>query len=276
MYAGSTLKQLRTLDMWFGAHQKLDRMARRRLQTMLPTTPSMTFPHIKTILQFEGIDGPDGIKRKTPAQDEPWHFFDPHDEEDTQILHDIHGHYTSLVEALRANNQTRAGFHAAWLAHAVVDGLTPAHHYPYENELIRLRGGKGIESRTSPKEKILMPGDTVRKQLRNNWEMWGDKGLLATHLSFEIGVALLVLPVRTKTADRTPLSVAPLKKQSYRDFFLSQAQAVTHLKLYEQFYESGWTLKMANRVRRELVPIIVDTLTLIWYAAAREAQGVRS
>jgi hypothetical protein len=29
---------------------------------------------------------------------------------------------------------TERAFQAAWLAHAVVDGLTPAHHYPYESE----------------------------------------------------------------------------------------------------------------------------------------------
>ena len=42
--------------------------------------------------------------------------------------------------------------------------------------------------------------------------------------------------------------------------------------IYEQFYKSGWTPKLAKVVRRELVPMIVNTVTLVWYAAAAEAK----
>lgn len=253
--------------MWFGAHQKIDRLARRKFELDATKGAAQLFPATKQILQFEGHNGPDAIKRKTPAQDEPWHYYDPYDETDTQILDIIAEHYENLVSALREENKTRASFEAAWLAHAVVDGLTPAHHYPYEQELKRLRGGKGIESRTSAKEKLVMPGDTMREKLRNNWQMWGDKGLLATHIAFEAGVALVILPLRFSRMSFTPRP----KRVNYLDFFKSQAAVVAELKLYEQFYSSAWTPNLAKRVRRELVPVIVSTVAYIWQSAAESA-----
>src|SRR5436190_16657511 len=126
MYSGTTLTKLSGRLM--GAHQKIDRIARRHLTTLTDT--DVPFPTIKNILHFEGKNGPDGIKRKSPAQDEPWHFFSPFDDTDSKIVKLINEHYDKLVEQLKADNQERAAFEAAWLAHTLVDGLTPAHYYP--------------------------------------------------------------------------------------------------------------------------------------------------
>lgn len=268
MYSGSTMKQTARFDAWFGAHQKIDRTARRHLELVLP---GCNFPRRKDVLRFEGMDGPDGIKRKTPAKDEPWHYYDPEDADDTKIIEIISEHYKQLVGALKAQNETRASFEAAWLAHAVVDGLTPAHHYPYEEELIRLRGGAGIETRTTPKEKLVMPGDTIPQRLSNNWQMWGDKGLLATHIAFEIGVAVMVMPLRLKRAMPTDEDLARVRYQGIEQLFIERAKQIDQLHMYEQFYKSGWTPRLGRTVRRELMPTIVNTVTLIWYAAILEA-----
>jgi hypothetical protein len=91
-------------------------------------------------LHFEGKNGPDGIKRKSPAKDEPWHYYDPLNPNDTTLLQMIEGHSDNLVKALRRQNNEKAAFEAAWLAHAVVDGLTPAHHYPLEEKIEELWG----------------------------------------------------------------------------------------------------------------------------------------
>ena len=272
MYSGTTLSQLRTLDTWFGAHQKIDRLAYRHVKSMTPTTRGLRLPPIKSILAFEGMNGPDAIKRKTPAQDEPWHYYDPFDKTDTQLLDIIAEHHDQLVTALRENNQTRAAFEAAWLAHAVVDGLTPAHHYPYEEELKKLRGGAGIETRITPKEKLLMHGDTVSEKMRNNWQMWGDKGLLATHIAFEAGVALLVLPRRYKKLNLPDAWPIVTGRKPYLLFFMSQAKKIASDGYYEQFYASAWTPKLAKKVRRELIPDIVLTVAYVWHTALVEAQ----
>lgn len=274
MYAGTTLKQFRNLDSWFGAHQNIDRLARRVVSRMLSEKMDGQFPSAKQIISFEGIDGPDAIKRKTPAQDEPWHFYDPYDDDDTQLLAILATHRKNLVEALREGNATRASFEAAWLAHALVDGLTPAHHYPYEKELVRLRGGESIETRSTPKGKLLLPGETIRERMSNNWSMWGDKGLLATHLSFEWGIAILLTPMsasRFETPTKHAKRVA--KTGEYEVFFDAQAKRIADIKLYEDYYRLGWTPGIAQRARNELVPIIVETLSVYWYGVAKEGLG---
>jgi hypothetical protein len=268
MFSGTTLKGSRQFDAWFGAHQKIDRTARRHLGVLVP---DVTFPTRKEIVRFEGMDGPDGIKRKTPAQDEPWHYFDPADPNDTQLLDIIDDHFRKLVIALRERNDARASFEAAWLSHAIVDGLTPAHHYPYEEELIRLRGGAGIETRTSPKEKIVMPGDTLPERLSNNWQMWGDKGLLATHIAFELGVAVMMMPLRLKQALPNGEEQFKVLQIGVRSLFVERAKGIDELQMYQMFYKSGWTPSLAQIVRKKLVPKIVNTVTLIWYAAVVES-----
>jgi len=261
------MKQTAKFDAWFGAHQKIDRTARRHLEQILPGSG---FPCRKDLIRFEGMDGPDGIKRKSPANDEPWHFIDPEDATDTQLVEIISDHYDNLVKALREENQTRASFEAAWLAHAIVDGLTPAHHYPYEEELIRLRGS-GNETRNSPKEKLLMPGDTLPQRISHNWQMWGDKGLLATHIAFEIGVAVMCMPLRLRRALPNEYDLRSVERLGIERLFTTRAKQIDELQMYEQFYKSGWTPRLSKQVRKDLMPTIVNTVTLAWYAAAKEA-----
>ncbi len=270
MYAGTTLKPLRRFDAWFGAHQKIDRVARHQLNALLPK--HRNFPTRKEIVKFEGFDGPDGIKRKTPAQGEPWHFINPADESDRQIINILQHNYDELVQALKDGNQTRAAFEAAWLAHGIVDGLTPAHQYPYEAELFRLRG-EGIETRTSPKDKLLMPGDTLPERVSNNWQMWGDKGLISTHFAFEWGVAAMIMPLRFRQAKPSEAELAEASKNGLAETFVARAKEVANMEIYDRFYKSGWTPHLAQQVRRALVPRIVNMVIIAWYLAAREAYG---
>jgi hypothetical protein len=266
MYAGSTLTTYSGRVM--GTHQKIDRVARHQLDRLLPDNK---LPKISAILHFEGGNGPDAIKRKSPAKDEPWHFFQPFDPEDIQILELIEEHYKALVSMLRAKDTVRASFEAAWLAHAVVDGLTPAHHYPYEEKLVELMSGKGLKTRDSLKGKIVMPGATRKLQLSNNWKMWGPKGLFTTHTAFEWGVGMLMAPMRLHRAYPTPDKIAEFEGQPLSEWYRRVAQHVAGLELYDSFYESGWTIPLARRVRRQLAPVLVQAVELVWYGAIKEA-----
>jgi hypothetical protein len=268
MYSGTTLKPLRHFDAWFGAHQKIDRVARDHLDTVY--SGEQFFPSRKAIIRFEGMDGPDGIKRKTPAQDELWHFINPENLSDNQIVDVLRQNYDQLVSALREQNRVRAAFEAAWLAHGIVDGLTPAHHYPYEDEMVRLRG-EGIETRTSPKEKLIMPGETLPERMSKNWQVWGDKGLITTHFAFEWGIAVMITPLRLRRATPTVEELAWATELGLEKLFLTRTHQIAAMRMYEQFYKSGWTPHLANQARRELVPLIVNTVTLAWYLAMHEA-----
>lgn len=266
MYSGSTLTTFS--GVLLGTHQKIDRVARAHLDRLLPGNH---FPSTRAILHFEGDNGPDAIKRKSPAKDEPWHYIQPFDETDTQLLELIEEHYRTLIKALRGNDPVRAAFEAAWLAHAVVDGLTPAHHYPYEEKLVELRSGQGKETRTSLKQKILMPGATPSHRMSNNWKMWGPKGLFTTHTAFEWGVGMLMAPMKLGRSLPRADNLAEFESQSITQWYRALAQDVARLELYDTFYKTGWTIPLARRVRRHLAPVLVRAVTLVWLGAVNQA-----
>lgn len=267
MYSGSTLT--RYSGRVIGAHQKIDRVARKHLAKLV--NDDGAFPAISAILHFEGKNGPDAIKRKSPAKDELWHYFNPFDDTDVRIVEIIDDHFRQLVHELKAKNMERASFEAAWLSHAIVDGLTPAHHFPYEEKLTELRGGEGIETRTTIRGKILMPGDTKREKVKNNWKMWGPKGLMSSHGLFEIGVASIIAPLsfaETVPAKEDRVLVLEI---GVGEWFKRTAREIAVLDMYMRYQQKGWTPKLAYEVRHKLGPLIINNVTLAWYAALAEA-----
>ncbi len=267
MYSGTTLTKYSGRVL--GAHQKIDRVARNHLSRLL--SDDSVFPTARHILHFEGKNGPDAIKRKSPAKDELWHYYDPFDDTDSQLLELIDDHFKRLVSELKTGNKERAAFEAAWLAHALVDGLTPAHHYPYEEKLSELRGGQGIASRTTIKEKLVMHGDTRREKVKNNWRMWGPKGLFTTHGLFEMGVATLIMPLTFSEIIPKPSDIAKMQKIGPLEWFKRTAREVAILDMYKRYHQKGWTPKLAYDIRHKLGPLLVQTVTLTWYAALLDA-----
>jgi hypothetical protein len=252
-----------------GAHQKIDRVARKHLARFLHDNDD--FPRIRQILHFEGKNGPDAIKRKSPAKDEPWHYYDPFDENDGQIIDIIEGHYNQLVEELRRGNNERASFEAAWLAHALVDGMTPAHHFPYEERLVELRGGESIAGRTTVIKKLIMPGTSPTTMIKNNWKMWGSKGLMTTHGTFELGIASIIAPLPFNEARPSKIDVELAQNIGLVELFKRTAHEIALMNLYNTYYLKGWTPLLASNIRTKLTPMIIRTVTLAWYLAAKEA-----
>src|SRR6266498_1410472 len=193
MYSGTTFRD--SSGNLLGAHQKIDRIARIAFERALPET---SFPSTKDILHFEGKNGPDGIKRKSPAKDEPWHYIDPANPNDKALLEMIQGHHDNLIKALRKQNQEKAAFEAAWLAHAIVDGLTPAHHFPLGEKIEEL-WGRPKEERTSIREKNIIRGEGYRDTVSRNWQYWGARGIMTTHGLFEWGFAVTIAPLKLRT-----------------------------------------------------------------------------
>ncbi len=271
MYSGSTLT--RYSGRVLGAHQKIDRVARHHIAKVLSNDD--VFPKAMRILHFEGKNGPDGIKRKSPAKDEPWHYFNPFDDEDTQLINLLQQHYDQLVKEIKNGNQERIAFEAAWLAHGIVDGLTPAHHYPYEEKLTELRGGEGIETRTTLKAKVVMPGETLPKKMKNNWKMWGPKGLLSTHGMFEFGIATLIAPLGFGEVIPTKKVVSQYREKGFIGWFKHAAREIAIHDMYQNYYRKGWTPRLANQVRHKLGPTIVQTVSLTWLSALIDAGVVK-
>ncbi len=267
MYSGTSLNK------WsgnlIGTHQKVDRVARKNLELL--GIGDQQFPSSRQILHFEGKDGPDGIKAKSPAQNEPWHYYDPFDDTDTKIFTLIEEHCRELTRALKDEDMVSAAFQAAWLAHTLVDGLTPAHHFPYEEELEKLTGGP-VEDRTSYSKKILMPGDNLSSKVQNNWRMWGVKGLLSAHLVFETGVTFILSSTKLKNGLPTEQDIKSVQDLGVVEYFARAARHIALLDMYSRFQESGWTNKLVRDVRNDLGPELVRCVSAVWYDCTMKAQ----
>lgn len=266
MYSGTTFRK--KSGHFIGVHQKIDRVARRNLRVM-PGIGS-GFPPAKEILHFEGNNGPDGIKRKSPSQDEPWHYVDPTKPDDNELALMILDHHHNLVEALKYGNRQRAAFEAAWLAHAIVDGLTPAHHYPLGDKIEEL-WGKPKEERLTIKEKNLIKGDGKRDTIGKNWEYWGAKGVFLTHVLFELGIATSIKTTRFTNTALDPQWLKEADTKPLEEVFMEAVHRVYELDMYQAFWKQGWTAKLARQSREQLLPEIIRIVTYAWYSAYRQA-----
>ena len=236
----------------------------------------MPFPDIKSILYFEGSRGPDGIKLKIPGRDEPWHFIDPAMFTDSDpLLATIEDHIINLAAALKERNDTRASFEAAWLAHAVTDGLTPAHHDPLDDQVRDLRATD--ERKYSIRSRVVMTGSgSRRKFVENNWRYWGAKGVMTTHTLFEAGVATTVKPLRFPDLLITSAQLEQLRSQGFTSLYSDMIRTIDTLGMYDEFKQYGWTRKLARQTKDELLPTIVSAVTLAWYdAVQRSKEGTR-
>lgn len=248
-----------------GVHQKIDRIVRRKIKKYVPTL--INFPNIKTILLFEGKNGADGLKQKSPSVDEPWHFINPNDPNDRAILTVINDHIYNLSVALKKNDEIRAGFEAAFASHAVVDGLTPAHHYPLGEKVKELWGKDHDERGTTVKAKNIIHGVNRRDTIHKNWEYYGAKGVMTTHFNFEIGVASTVAAEHFKSFQITQNDIEYLKQVGFDEVFMESLQKINSLNMYPKMQKSGWTKRLARQTKETLVPEIMKVVALSWIQA---------
>lgn len=268
MYAGTTYgkKSGRII----GVHQRLDKIARLHLKKFL--RDGEYFPNVPQILHFEGTNGPDGIKRKSPSIDEPWHFIDPHKPDENEVHTMIADHQYNLAKALIADNRERAAFEAAWMAHAIVDGLTPAHHYPLADKIEELFGMPHHE-RSSVREKNIIKGSNRRDTMAKNWQYWGKRGIFMNHFMFEFGVATAILGKDFGKIVISQKDFDDLKAYGYRHVFDGLMKEVVALGTYETYSKNGWSRQLAKTIRMQLVPLIVRGVLLGWYQAVETARN---
>ena len=288
-----------------GTHQRLDQAARKALAHHLPR--GKYFPASKEIVHFEGIRGPDGLKRKSPGVDEPSHMLTPepavnpsdptdiietanaaecledsspanapgHEHLDQRsVLTLIQDHHWNLVRALKQKNDVRAAFEAAWMAHMLTDGLTPAHHYPLSQVQDELMTDKEMMRVFGQPIKGVMHGRSMLETIRNNWLYWGAGGHMSKHIAYEYGVAMIAatLPPKSFIPDIKP---SDLEDTNIEHIFDKSLELVKSLKMYDRFCQDGWTTDLALQTKEILLPEIVKAITLGWYSAVAEAYNIR-
>ncbi|MBQ3309484.1 hypothetical protein IJG78_02295 [Candidatus Saccharibacteria bacterium] len=252
-----------------GTHQKLDRAARAWLTKLSPDFAD--FPTAKEIIYFEGTRGPDGLKRKSPGVDEPIHFILP-DNDDGRLIKDILDHQHNLHLALLKQDQTRTAFEAAWLAHAITDGLTPAHHFPYQEAVSELMSDKEYVTIFGQPVKGIMRGETFAQAARNNWLYWGVEGVMSKHIVFEYGAAIVAksTPNRKLVPHLSQAELAHIKRYDELDLkseFYASLRRIHNLKMYDRFRARGWNRELALETRQILLPEIVKMITIGWLSS---------
>lgn len=255
-----------------GVHQKLDKVARKLLDAKME---GVDFPTIKEILYFEGSRGPDGIKKKSPGVDDPDYFIIP-SKDDGKLFEIVMNHQHNLARALKSDNRERAAFEAAWMAHALTDALTPAHHYPYRKVVDELMTDKDYKTLFGHEIKGIMRGETLLQAARNNWLYWGAGGVMTKHIAYEYGVAYIIKPVRLERLMPKNLEAADLKKVDLKKEFYDAVNKVDSLKMYDHFLDAGWTTQLAVETREILIPEIVRLIVLGWASSIELAKGGRN
>lgn len=243
-----------------GVHQRLDLAAYHMVERYFAPGG---FPPIKQVLHFEGPNGPDGLKVKSPGQADPAHFYDPIADAG-QVPQLITEHYQKLVAALRAHDQVRSAFEASWLAHYVVDGLTPAHHQLVDEAIVELQGG---EVPVKGRLKYLARGSGA---LKKNWAVWGGNGVWATHHNFELGIAMSLVGKSLK-GQLDEVKLAQARQIGPLAFFKAEAKAIAKLDIYEQFKAKGWTAQIGVVMNNQVIPRSAQAVAIIWLLAYLEA-----
>lgn len=270
MYSTTTLsKNTKLTGKLVGTHQQIDQAARKVLAKHLPR--GKYFPGIKEIRHFSGALGPDGLKRKSPDEDDPSHMFDG--EHGEQLVRQVLDHHYNLVQALKNRNNVRAAFEAAWLAHKVVDALTPAHHYPLSEAKEELMSNKEFVKIFGAPIKGIMHGRNVAETIRNNWIYWGAGGCFSKHLAYEYGVVVIAaaLPQRKIIP---AVGKAEFQYVDVRRILFDSLARIQPDKIYNNFRKDGWTTDLALETKNLVLPEIVRAVALIWYSAAEEAYGL--
>ena len=252
-----------------GVHQKLDQAARWLL---LRQNSSLLkhFPSAEEILYFEGSRGPDGIKRKSPGKDDPDYFIQPK-ADDGKLIQIILDRQYNLTQALIAKDEVRAAFEAAWLAHAITDGMTPAHHFPYRRAVDELMCGKDYKKLFGIKIKGIMRGETLLQAARNNWLYWGAGGIMTKHVAYEYGVAYLIAPIPHKRLVPKGVKRKDFRGKDLKEEFYASLKKVDDLHMYDRFLKEGWTPKQVAETRNILIPEIVRLIAIGWASSIEEA-----
>ena len=246
----------------YGDHQRFDRLAYKKLRTALPDD---FFPGIKEILKHEGLNGPDGQKFQDDVCEQQ-HFLDPSDPLSSPMMEHVWNHYDSLVKALRNHDLQDSAYHASWLAHGLVDGLTPAHHVPYPDMIKSLT--EHHQDRNTYHGRLFVKGENFFDTIKRTYKFMGPKGLLMKHTLFECGAAISMQFFQAKN---TQIMRSAGSRVSLPAFYARSVEKVARLNMYFRFETSGFSASLVMDSRRTLGPTMVEVISTFWYHAAQEA-----
>jgi len=119
---------------------------------------------------------------------------------------------------------------------------------------------------------MVIPGSTKKEMVKNNWKMWGPKGLMSTHALFELGIAAIIAPLSLSSSMPSEEDIKHMQEVGITEYFKQTAREIAVQDLYKRFYNRGWTTKLTLDIRKKLVPTITKAVTLAWYCAIQDSK----
>lgn len=252
-------------------HQRLVRAASKQVKAYLPK--GAKFPTAKQINYFEGKNGPDGLgTKKSKEEDIPCQFLLP-ENDDGRLVGHIRDHLHEVHEAYKKRDEIKLSFELAWLEHMIVDGLTPAHHYPFKEEVDKLskRDRKEVDNLM---KRLFLSGDGILNSIEVNWKHIGPKGVGSSHILYEAGIDFIAMSLRARQLIK-PITAEDIKKAKngqFVDLYYKSVYKIADMKMFDKYMKSGWTTELANSTREVLLPEAVKCITLGWIAGIYEGK----
>jgi hypothetical protein len=151
----------------------------------------------------------------------------------------------------------------------IIDGLTPAHHQPFKEQL-KANDPRAEAEANSILRRIFVPGTNFRDLFERNWQRLGPRGVGTNHILFEAGIDFIVMPIRPKSFPTVDITVEEIKKAKSGHFLEMYWKSVKHvdsLQMFERYEKDSWTPDLADDVREKLIPEVIRMVILAWIAA---------
>ena len=120
---------------------------------------------------------------------------------------------------------------------------------------------------------MFLSGENWRERILKNWEYIGPKGVMSSHMLYEMGVATMITSVAAKKIIKSPTDEEILRvlKGEFMQIFEEKIKWVADQKYYERYLEKGWTTALARETRHDLLPEISKIVALGWFEGIRRA-----
>ncbi|MBP6005741.1 hypothetical protein KA531_02470 [Candidatus Saccharibacteria bacterium] len=239
-----------------GIHQKMDKIAYQVMTKYANQelgAGQYFFPELRDVIYFEGYNGPDGLKvKKGSKKYDKHHLWEPKTGQG-YLMEWIEHHYHSLVATLNNQDTIDSGFEASWLAHYLGDIVTPAHHY--SKDLLYTEGKLANQKF----------GVKLKEQYRVTKNF-------TDHIIFESGIASSLVMKRFNHIEFSQEILKSLENIGVTATINNLALSIQDQGLYEQYLKKGWSPKLYQLIREQVVDQGIQLISAIWYFALLESR----
>ncbi len=96
---------------------------------------------------------------------------------------------------------------------------------------------------------------------------------MTSHVGFELGVMTALRSHRIMSVKLSDSLLRIVDENDYEAGFRTILKRVADMHMYEAYLDKAWTRKLAHEARGELIPAIVEAVTLAWREAIKQSEA---